>query len=115
MSGYCLLTLMSEIPIPLDHEPLKILYANPFGAAKYSMYVPDFLIVYMDKNDKPHAELIEIKPKKEAHVSEAKSRRDMERLAVNAAKWQAAAEYCKKHGMRFRVLTEDDIFRNEKK
>jgi hypothetical protein len=28
------------------------------------------------------------------------------------AKWAAAKEFCKNYGMRFRVVTEQDIFQN---
>ena len=31
---------------------------------------------------------------------------------VNKAKWSAANEWCNKKGMRFRVLTENEIFMN---
>lgn len=97
------------------HEPVRIMYQNPFQSGnKYSVYVPDFLIVYIDKFGKQHAELIEIKPNKESSLKEAKSKRDKMRLAVNAAKWQAAAKYCSKHGIRFRVITEQDIFNRPK-
>lgn len=97
------------------YEPLKILYKHPFKNNKYTVYVPDFLVVYADKNGASHAELIEIKPAKETHLSEAKSKRDIFRLAINTAKWQAAAEYCKKNGMFFRILTEDQIFNRARK
>lgn len=96
------------------YEPLKILYFNPIEN-KYKPYKPDFLVVYNDKNGKRHAELVEIKPAKEARLEEAKSKTDKLRLAVNAAKWEAAVQYCKQHGMFFRIITEDDIFKNHKK
>jgi len=92
-------------------EPLKIPYFNPIEN-KYKPYKPDFLVVYNDKNGSRHAELVEIKPAKETHLSEAKSKRDKLRLAVNAAKWMACNEYCKAHGMTFRVITESDLFNN---
>ena len=94
------------------HEPMKILYKNPFSNAKYSVYVPDFLVVYMDKKGKQHAELIEIKPAKQAIKEKARSKRDQMSLAVNAAKWEAATEYCKKNGLFFRVITENSLFNN---
>lgn len=92
------------------HEPLKILYINPAQPNKYTVYVPDFFIMYMDKHGRRKAELIEIKPAKETNLKEAKSKRDKERVIVNAAKWQAAQAYCKKHGMTFKVITEKEMF-----
>lgn len=94
------------------HEPLKIPYRNPLYPDKYSVYIPDFLLVYNTKAGKTRAELIEIKPAKQTHMNEAKSKRDKISLAVNSAKWAAASAYCKKHGMIFRVITERELFNN---
>jgi hypothetical protein len=66
----------------------------------------------MDKKGKQHAELIEIKPAKQAIKEKARSKRDQMSLAVNAAKWEAATEYCKKNGLFFRVITENSLFNN---
>jgi hypothetical protein len=33
-------------------------------------------------------------------------------VAINHAKWQAAMGYCKSQGYTFRVITEQDLFRN---
>ena len=42
-------------------ENVKIPYMNPMSG-KYSNYVPDFMIQYIDKDGKEHVEVIEIKP-----------------------------------------------------
>ncbi len=42
-------------------ESIKIPYRHPF-TGKYTVYVPDFFIVYVDKNGAKHAELIEVNP-----------------------------------------------------
>ena len=42
-------------------ESVKIPYRDPL-TGKNTVYVPDFLIVYVDRNEMKHAELIEIKP-----------------------------------------------------
>ena len=39
------------------------------------------------------------------------STRDRAIVAVNYAKWAAAQAWCKRNGLTFRVITEDDIFR----
>lgn len=91
-------------------ESISIPYLHPL-TGKWTFYIPDFLIVYVDKNDRKRAEIVEIKPAKEAMIERAKSKRDKMVLAVNQAKWQAALAWCHKNGMVFRVLTEDDLFR----
>ena len=39
-------------------ESIKIPYRHPISG-KYTIYVPDFFIVYVDKNGKKHAEIID--------------------------------------------------------
>jgi hypothetical protein len=90
-------------------ESIKIPYVNPL-TGKRSQYVPDFLVLYKDKNGRQHAELVEVKPKKEAVLENAKSKRDRAFLIVNTAKWAAAMTWCKKNGVQFRIITEDDLF-----
>ena len=90
-------------------ESIKIPYKNPL-TGKNSQYVPDFLVLYKDKNGKQHAELVEVKPKKEAMFENAKSKRDKAFLMINQAKWQAAMIFCKKNGLVFRLITEDELF-----
>lgn len=91
-------------------ESIRIPYRNPL-TGKNSQYVPDFLVLYKDKNGNQRAELVEVKPKKEAMLENAKSKRDKAFLMVNQAKWAAAMAYCKKNGLTFRLITEDDLFK----
>jgi hypothetical protein len=96
------------------NEGIKIPYKNPL-TGKNTIYIPDFLMVYVDQNQKQHSELIEIKPSKETFLESAKSPRDKAALLVNMAKWQSAQIWCKQYGLTFRVIGEQDIFRNYKK
>ena len=48
-------------------ESIKIPYRHPF-TGKYTVYVPDFFIVYTDKKGSKHAELIEVKPKSQTNI-----------------------------------------------
>jgi len=93
-------------------EPYRIPYYNPVSR-KNTVYVPDFLLIYEDKTGKRKAELVEVKPKKETYISEAKRTRDKLVLAINKAKWKAAQAWAGKNGMSFRVITESDIFVNK--
>lgn len=92
-------------------ESVRIPYRNPL-TGKQTTYVPDFLVVYVDKNGKQIAELIEIKPKKQTVIESNKASTQLRAtVAVNHAKWAAAAGWCKRMGISFRIITEDDIFR----
>ena len=53
----------------------------------------------------------EIKPTKQTTLEAAgKSPRDQAAAVLNMYKWQAAQAWCGQNGLRFRVLTENDIF-----
>jgi hypothetical protein len=92
-------------------ESIVVPYRHPL-TGKIANYIPDFLITYRTKNNKMCAEVIEIKPKKQSVLESKMSMRDRAVVAVNYAKWDAATKWCRKQGLMFRVITEDDIFRN---
>ena len=94
-------------------ESLSIPYSNPV-TGKWSFYIPDLMIVFVDKDGKKRAELVEIKPAKEAYADKAKSKKDKIALLINQAKWAAAMIWCKKHGLTFRILTEDELFKKQR-
>ena len=96
-------------------ESVKIPYRDPL-TGKNTVYVPDFLVVYVDKDSKKHAELIEIKPKSQAMLeSVGKNKLNQAQYVKNMAKWQAAQSWCKRFGLKFRIVSEDDIFHNGSK
>lgn len=92
-------------------ESVVIPYRHPL-TGKMTNYIPDFLITYRTKNNKLCAELIEIKPKKQSVIEGKMSQRDRAVVAVNYAKWDAATKWAKRNGLIFRVITEEQIFRN---
>lgn len=96
------------------YEPIKIPYLNPLSN-KMSVYVPDFLIRYVDKKGKIRSELVEVKPKAESFFEHAKTKKNKTALIVNAAKWENANKWAKKHGISFRIVTEDQLFGRPKK
>lgn len=95
-------------------ENMKIPYLNPL-TGKHTVYVPDFMIQYVDKNGKEHVELIEIKPSTQTTMENARSKRDQASVVLNAAKWTAAQEWCARKGIRFKVINEEQIFQTKKK
>ena len=96
-------------------EAIKIPYRNPF-TGKHTIYVPDFFIVYADRNGKQHVELIEVKPANQTVKEQVgNSRANKAHYVLNQAKWGAARAYCKQKGMYFRVVNEGDIFHQGKR
>ena len=91
-------------------ESIQIPYKDPF-TGKYTIYVPDFFIVYVDKNGKKNAEVVEVKPENQTRLeSVGKSCFNQEQYVKNMAKWEAATAWCKQQGIKFRVVNEGDIF-----
>lgn len=90
-------------------EAIQIPYRHPL-TGKNTIYVPDFFIVYRTKDNLTRAEVVEIKPKKQSVIESKANARDRAIVAVNYAKWDAATKWCRKQGLIFRVITEDDIF-----
>jgi hypothetical protein len=92
-------------------EAVSIPYRHPLSG-KQTIYVPDFLITYQVSNGRTVGELIEIKPRKQSVIEEKQNQRDRAIVAVNYAKWDAATKWARRQGLAFRVITEDQIFRN---
>ena len=90
-------------------ESIQIPYRNPV-TGKQSIYVPDFLITYKTRQNTLIAELIEIKPKKQSVIESKMSNKDRMVVAINYAKWDQATKWCKRNGLKFRVITEEDMF-----
>ena len=95
-------------------ESISIPYRNPI-TGRMTNYVPDFLVTYRTRDNTMRAELIEIKPKKQSVIESKASARDRAIVAINYAKWDAATKWCRRQGLTFRVITEDQIFRNGSK
>lgn len=105
---------MSEsLPTKTLHES-GIAYRNPF-TGRQTLYMPDFFVVYIDKNGKQHKEVIEIKPIDEVPPMFGGPRNKTSKLKearriLNTAKFIAAVEHCAKRGWYFRIATEKDLF-----
>jgi hypothetical protein len=95
-------------------EPVRIPYRHPL-TGRMTIYVPDFIVTYRGPNNTTRAELIEIKPKSQSMIEDRQSQRDRAIVAVNYCKWAAAQAWCKQNGLTFRIITEDQIFRNGRK
>ena len=97
------------------NEAIHVPYVNPF-TNKNTIYVPDFFIMYVNKDGSKIGEVVEIKPLKETSLMEAgRSVRAQAAAVLNMAKWEAARAWCNQNGLRFRIVTENDIFHQSKR
>ena len=96
-------------------EAVTIPYRDPL-TNRNTIYLPDFFIQYVDKNNIIHNELIEIKPASQQILERVgKNKYNQAQFIKNQAKWAAANAYCKQNGLVFRVLNENDLFHNGSK
>lgn len=105
---------LNENIVQWASEAISIPYRHPL-TGRQTIYVPDFFVQYRDKTGRTRAEVIEIKPKKQSVIESRASARDRAVVAVNYAKWAAAQAWCRRQGLVFRVITEQDIFHNGSK
>ena len=91
-------------------EAIQIPYRHPI-TGKYTIYVPDFFIVYIDKDGRKHAEMIEVKPMNQTTMERAgKSMGRKTQVVINHAKWEAASAYARQRKIQFRVVSEEQLF-----
>ena len=91
-------------------EAISIPYRDPL-TGRQTIYVPDFFIQYVDKSNKMHVELIEIKPASQTILEKVgKNKVNQAQFVKNQAKWAAAHIWCKQNGIKFRIINENDLF-----
>ncbi|MGZ8924256.1 MAG: TnsA endonuclease N-terminal domain-containing protein [Nitrososphaeraceae archaeon] len=94
-------------------EEIAVPYLKPTDG-KIHKYYPDYYVEYVDVNGEIIKELIEVKPLQQTKLPRSNNKHRLyEQLtyAVNQSKWMAAKQYADQHGWKFRVITENSIFR----
>ena len=86
-------------------ESVKIPYKDPL-TGKNTVYVPDFLVIFVDNNKRKRAELWEVKPAKQAFKeSVGKNKYDQAQYVRNMVKWASAQNWCKQNNINFRIIS----------
>lgn len=102
-------------------EPIAIPYYHPYKknfdkTPKITRYYPDYWVRYKNRRGQIVQEVWEVKPEKQSRPPR-KSKNKKQNLYeqatynINLAKWDACYKFCNKYGMKFRILTEKDIYR----
>lgn len=95
-------------------ETVVIPYKSPVDN-KLHRYFVDFYVKIKNKENKITKYLVEIKPEKFTKPPEIPKRQtkkfiqEVFQYGTNQAKWKAANEFCQERGMKFLVLTENDL------
>lgn len=95
-------------------EEIWIPYLKPTDN-KIHKYYPDYFVKFVDSSNRQHIEIIEVKPASQIKRPR-KSKNPKTALyedltyAVNLSKWKSATEWCNKRGIKFRLLTEHELF-----
>lgn len=95
-------------------ETVQIPYMSSVKG-RMARYFPDIFVQYKNKAGEVVTEIIEIKPEKETakpKMGRSKSTNDYNTLTyiTNMEKWSAAEKYCQERGIKFRILTERQLF-----
>lgn len=97
-------------------ENIVIPYYSP-ADERNRRYMVDLFVEYRNSKGEVIKEIVEVKPFAQTQPPQSKKGKKKESYlrevytwSVNQAKWQAAAKWAKLHKMKFRVITEKDIF-----
>lgn len=106
--------------IKWSSEEVIIPYVSPVDNRKHRYFV-DFYVEARDAQGNIKTMLLEVKPKVQTQEPKKKARRTKQYInevmtwGVNQAKWKAAQEYCLDRGWEFKLVTEAELFGNNKK
>lgn len=102
--------------IEWSSESVVIPYVNPLTGRTHRYMVDNRVVIREGKQIVKY--LIEIKPKRQtrrptSHGNKKQSTMLYENIEYvrNQAKWAAAKKWCDKHGYKFEIVTEDELFR----
>lgn len=97
-------------------EEIAIPYVKP-TTRRLHRYFPDYWIKYRNKSGQIVEEIWEVKPANQTAAPKRRGKRKKQQLiesiqwAVNQAKWEAAQKFCDERGIKFRLVTENQLFK----
>ena len=105
--------------IKWSYESIEIQYFNSIDK-KVHRYYPDFYFEETDSNGQFRKFLVEVKPAnqtippKQPKINNKKAYQryiyEAHEFVRNQCKWEAAKKFCKKQGIEFKVITENELF-----
>jgi hypothetical protein len=98
-----------------SYEPIKIPYISPIDNKPHN-YIPDFLLEIKKNKGIVEVWMVEIKPEKQTKEPKKGKKKSKSYLneaiayEVNKQKWIAAKSFCDENGIKFKIMTERDLF-----
>ena len=115
---FCRWCDFNENVLEWSSESIVIPYINPLTGKGSRYFVDNFVAIREGTSVVKY--LVEIKPKKQTIKPVPSNRKkkstmlyESQTYIKNIAKWNAAESWCKKHGYKFLILTEDELFGNK--
>jgi hypothetical protein len=98
-------------------EELKIPYLSSIDKQVHHYY-PDFLFEAKKDDSTIETFVVEIKPKKQtAKPAPRKNKKaylnECITFEINTCKWEAAKQFCDERGWKFKILTEENLFKGK--
>lgn len=96
-------------------EEISIPYVHPVDQ-RIHQYYPDYYVEYINTKGELVKEIIEVKPQKQINPPTTRGKSKKTQLteavtyAINQSKWKYAKAFCDKHGIVFRIMSENQIF-----
>lgn len=97
-------------------ETIIIRYRCPV-TGRIRRYFPDFKVTFKNRQGLIETVIYEIKPASQTRPPQRKSKyyvQHVNTFMVNKAKWSAAIDYCKRRNLKFKILTENELFGSKK-
>lgn len=100
--------------IKWSSEPFGIPYVKT-STQKIHKYYPDYYVQYKNKQGKILTEIWEVKPKKQLKKPRVQKNsklyiRELLTYQTNLDKWASATKFCNKYNIKFRLISELDLF-----
>jgi len=107
---------LTDLVIEWSSEEVVVPYKSPLDG-KIHRYFVDFWIKVIGNTGIEECMLIEIKPKAQTKKPIVEGRKmssskihQVKAWMINSAKWEAAENFCRIKGWKFKILTEKEIF-----
>lgn len=97
-------------------EEIAIPYLKP-TTGRIHKYFPDYWVKFRNKHGEIVEEMWELKPNNQISLPSRRGKRKKQQIVeavqfeVNKAKWKAAQAFCDKRGIKFRLVTENQLFK----